>query len=158
MVRRMTFFSVLAVLVLGLIAGCAPNSPAAPSAASSAASGAMDMSHLKMAALSQMPAEVQSAPVTVQEAYRFNVANPDLMKQVPCYCGCGAVGHTSNYACYVDPSSGDKITFDQHALGCGICVDITRDAMRMSAQGESPQAIKAYVDKTYSQYGPSNIP
>ena len=148
MFRRIIIFILLAV-VLGAVAGCA--------AKPSAASGAMDMSQLKMAALSQMPAEVQAAPVTVQEAYRFNVANPGLMQQIPCYCGCGAMGHTSNYSCYVDSTSGDKITFDQHALGCGICVDITRDAMRMSAKGESPQAIKAYVDKTYSQYGPSNI-
>jgi hypothetical protein len=50
-----------------------------------------------------------------------------------------------------------NVKFDNHALGCSICVDITQDAMRLSKQGKSPQDIKAYVDKTYSQYGPSNM-
>jgi hypothetical protein len=45
--------------------------------------------HLHMMPLDQMPAEVHSAPVTVQTAYQFNAANPDIMKDIPCYCGCG---------------------------------------------------------------------
>src|SRR5829696_2097263 len=74
--------------------------------------------HLDMTSMDQMPSEVQSAPVTVQEAYQFASANPDVMKDIPCYCGCGNVGHTSNYACYVS-STDDKgnIQFDNHALG-----------------------------------------
>ena len=115
--------------------------------------------HLDMTSMDQMPAEVQSAPVTVQEAYQFASANPDVMKDIPCYCGCGNVGHTSNYACYVS-STDDKgnIKFDNHALGCSICVDITQDVMRMLKDGKSPQDALAYIDATYSKYGPSNIP
>ena len=115
--------------------------------------------HLNMASMDQMPSEVQSAPVTVQQAYQFAIANPDVMKNIPCYCGCGNVGHTSNYSCYVSGVD-DKgnVRFDQHALGCSICVDITQDVMRMLKDGKSPPDIRAYVDNTYSKYGPSNIP
>ena len=114
---------------------------------------------LNMASMSGMPAEVQSAPVSVRQAYQFAVANPDLMKQIPCYCGCGAIGHTSNYSCYVQSVDANGIiTFDNHALGCSTCVDITQDAIRMSAQGKTAQEIRAYVDSTYSKYGPSNMP
>jgi hypothetical protein len=113
---------------------------------------------LKMAPMSMMPTEVQSAPLVTQQAYQFAVANPDIMQHVPCYCGCGAMGHTSNYSCYVDSSdAAGNIKFDGHALGCSICVDITQDTMRLTKEGQSPQQIKAYVDKTYSQYGPSNM-
>jgi Protein of unknown function with PCYCGC motif len=49
------------------------------------------------------------------------------------------------------------VTFDSHALGCSICVDITQDAMRLLRQGKSVQDIRAYVDQTYSRYGPSNM-
>ena len=115
--------------------------------------------HLAMSPLDQMPMDVQSAPVAVQEAYQFNTANPDIMQDIPCYCGCGDIGHTSNYDCYVsnvDPSG--KTTFDNHALGCSICVDITQDVMRMLRDGKSPQDARAYIDATYSKYGPSNIP
>lgn len=115
--------------------------------------------HLNMASMDHMPAEVQSAPVNVQEAYQFNVANPEIMKNIPCYCGCGNIGHTSNYDCYVsEVDSQGNISFDNHALGCSICVDITQDVMRMLREGKSPQEARTYVDATYSKYGPSNIP
>ena len=114
---------------------------------------------LHMMSMDQMPAEVQSAPVTVQEAYQFAAANPDVMKNIPCYCGCGDIGHTSNYDCYVsDVDAQSNIKFDNHALGCSICVDITQDVMRMLQEGKSPQEARLYIDTTYSKYGPSNIP
>jgi len=113
-----------------------------------------------MASMDHMPAEVQSAPVTVQQAYQFAVANPDVMHELPCYCGCGPIGHTSNYACYVAEQNpdGSVKTFDNHALGCSICVDITQDAMRMLREGKTVPELRAYVDQTYAKYGPSNMP
>jgi hypothetical protein len=114
--------------------------------------------HVNMTSMDAMPAEVRSAPVSVQQAYQFASANPDIMKNIPCYCGCGNMGHDSNYACYVSEADGQgSFSFDNHALGCSICVDITQDVMRMLRQGKSPGDIRAYVDKTYSPYGPSNI-
>jgi hypothetical protein len=109
--------------------------------------------------MSEMPAEVQSAPEIVRGAYQFAVANPDVLTQLPCYCGCGGMGHTSNYACYVAGENEDGVMeFDNHALGCSICVDITADAMRMLDEGKSMTEIRTFVDQTYSAFGPSNIP
>ena len=114
---------------------------------------------LAMASLDGMPMDVKNAPVAVQQSYQFNVANPDVMEQLPCYCGCGAMGHTSNYDCYVSGIGSDgTINYDSHALGCSICVDITQDAMRLLEQGKTVDEIKTYVDQTYAQYGPSNMP
>lgn len=125
----------------------------------SACSAAQENTTVNMAPMDKMPAEVQSAAVTVQQAYQFAVANPDVMKQVPCYCGCGKLGHTSNYSCYVQGvDEQGNVTFDHHALMCSLCVDITQDTMRLTKQGKSPQEIRAYADATYSKYGPSNIP
>jgi len=116
-------------------------------------------SSLKMASLAEMPAEVQRAPVTVQQAYQFAVANPEVLTQIPCYCGCGPIGHNSNYACYVaDASAGGSLEFDNHALGCSICVDITQDTMRLMKNGSSVEEIRVYIDDNYAQYGPSNMP
>jgi len=118
-----------------------------------------DNPDLAMASLDEMPSEVKNAPVAVKQAYQFNVANPDVMTQIPCYCGCGSMGHTSNYSCYVSSVDADgKVNYDTHALGCSICVDITQDTMRLLKQGKSVPEIKAYVDQTYAQYGPSNMP
>jgi len=136
------------ILVLSLIiAGCGGgNSPGESHA-------------FPMAPLTELPSELRDAPLTVREAYQFAVANPDVLKAIPCYCGCGGMGHTSNYACYVSGEAADgSLNFDSHALGCSICVDITQDAMRMLNQGEPPEAIRAYIDQTYSRFGPSNMP
>lgn len=144
--RRKTPFLLISLLFLmsGLIAGCAGT-----------ASGV----EMPMAPLEQMPAEVQAAPPAVREAYQFAVANPETMQALPCYCGCGPIGHTSNYACYVSGEKADgSLEFDAHALGCSICVDITQDAMRLLKQGKSVPEVRTYVDSTYAQYGPSNMP
>jgi hypothetical protein len=135
------------VILLGSLSACGGKS------------GSSDDHDLAMASLDKMPAEVKSAPVAVRQAYQFNVANPDVMTQLPCYCGCGSMGHTSNYSCYVSSVDADgNVTYDTHALGCSICVDITQDTMRLLKDGKSVPEIKAYVDQTYVQYGPSNMP
>jgi hypothetical protein len=111
-----------------------------------------------MASMDLMPDSVKAAPDTVQQAYRYAVANPEMLKGIPCYCGCGNMGHTSNYACYVQSvDSQGKTQFDEHALGCSICVDITQDVMRLQREGKQQAEIRGYIDTTYSQYGPSNM-
>jgi hypothetical protein len=114
---------------------------------------------LKMMPMDKMPAEVRAAPSVVQASYQFAAANPDVMKGIPCYCGCGSIGHTSNYSCYVQGSdTNGKISWDDHALGCSLCVNITQDAMRLLKEGKTVPEIKAYVDSTYARYGTSNMP
>jgi hypothetical protein len=72
---------------------------------------------ITLASLSQMPDYVKSAPPNVQEAYRFAVANPKVLEQIPCYCGCAGMGHRHNLDCYVDAfrSDGRVARFDNHA-------------------------------------------
>jgi hypothetical protein len=97
---------------------------------------------------------VQVAPPMVQEAYRFAIANAEILQYIPCYCGCGRMGHTSVRSCYVKEDRPDgSITFDDHALGCGICVDIARDAMRMLREGRDLRQIQDAVRKNYGRYG-----
>ncbi len=73
---------------------------------------------ITLAPVSEMPAEVRQAPTTVLEAYRFAVANPELVSQFPCFCGCVNVGHESNLDCYVQEIRPDGTrVFDSHALG-----------------------------------------
>ncbi len=116
-------------------------------------------SDLRMMPMAGMPADVQAAPAVVKQSYQFAAANPEVMKGVPCYCGCGNLGHTSNYSCYVSGVDAQgKITYDNHALGCSLCVNITQDTMRLLKEGKSVPEIKAYVDATYGKYGTSNMP
>lgn len=124
------------------------------SGCSSAASGSDEHAY-EMAPLSDMPEEVQQAPATVREAYQFAVHNGEVLAQLPCYCGCGAMGHVSNESCYIQERQHETIVYDNHALGCSICVDITQDAMRLLDDGKSVAEIFDYVDATYSRFGPA---
>jgi uncharacterized protein with PCYCGC motif len=141
---KFLFLPVALILLVVLLPACSSTSQSAD---------------LRMLPMEKMPAEVQAAPSVVQQAYQFAAANPDVMKGVPCYCGCGSIGHTSNYSCYVQGSDAQgNLAFDHHALGCSLCVDITQDTMRLLKQGKTVPEIKAYVDKTYGRYGTSNMP
>jgi len=103
-----------------------------------------------------LPAFLDVATPRVRDAYRFAIANTDKLERIPCYCGCGKMGHTSNLSCYIRSTTADSaIVYDEHANGCGICVDITQDVMRLTQIGQSMWEIRAYVDAQYSPFGPS---
>lgn len=103
-------------------------------------------------------AEILKAPQNVQVAYQFAISNPDALKNVPCYCGCGAVGHTSNYSCYVkEIKPSGEVVYDAHALFCYLCVQINEDTQKMTKEGKSLSEIRAVIDSTYFQYGKSNM-
>lgn len=103
-----------------------------------------------------MPDYVQDAPPRVQEAYEFAVSHPEDLEHQPCYCGCGNMGHDSNLSCFVkEVKQNGEIVYDNHALGCGICVDIAHDVMRLKDNGKTSLEIRRYVDAVYSAYGPS---
>lgn len=53
------------------------------------------------------PEAFLQAPAVVQDVYRYAVANRDTLQWMPCFCGCGAGGHTSNYDCYVREARDD---------------------------------------------------
>jgi protein-disulfide isomerase len=82
------------------------------------AEGASAAAPFELAPASVLPPEIRQLPVDVQEAYRFAVANPDVLEVIPCYCGCGSVGHVNNRMCYVRSESADgSVVLDSHALG-----------------------------------------
>jgi hypothetical protein len=114
----------------------------------------------ELAAVADLPAFLDGARHEAREAYRFAIANPEELTHYPCYCGCVGIGHVSNRDCYIAAIASDgKITFDEHAVGCGICVEITQDVMRLMRAGKTRVEIRAYIDQTYSSRGPgTNTP
>lgn len=119
-----------------------------------------EVSHtFEMADPEQMPDEIAHAPHRFREAYQFAVANPAVLEHIPCYCGCGPIGHQSNYDCYVDDVAADgTIQYDEHALTCSICIDITQDTMKMLDEGRPLSEIRMTIDEMYRRYGPTNMP
>jgi hypothetical protein len=113
--------------------------------------------NVQLAPASELPAFLAGAAPRVREAYQFAIANPHALETVPCYCGCGNMGHTSNLACFLQDADSEEaaVIFDEHAANCGICVDIAQDVRRMTEAGETSWAIRQYVDRTYASFGPA---
>jgi hypothetical protein len=111
---------------------------------------------IELAPMSMMPDFVHAAHADAQHAYQFAAANPELVEQFPCYCGCVLMGHTSNLDCYLqDIQTDGTLLFDAHASGCGICVEITNDVARLWGDGAEIDVIHDYIVATYSGRGPS---
>ncbi len=124
-------------------------------ASSLSACGGSASDPLTLAPKDILPDEVKTASTSVQEAYRFAAANPDVLAQYPCYCGCGNMGHQSNRDCFIKNINPDgTIEFDNHANGCTLCVDIAQDVMRLMREGKDAVTIRDYIDTTYSPFGP----
>ncbi len=66
----------------------------------------------------ELPEFALKASQSVQEAYRYAVAHPEVLQYVPCFCGCKNIGHRHNGDCYIKERHPDgRITFTSHAAG-----------------------------------------
>ncbi|MFN8526061.1 MAG: PCYCGC motif-containing (lipo)protein [Chloroflexota bacterium] len=72
----------------------------------------------RSAAPSGLPPEIarmlEHLSPAAREAYAFAIERPDVLKHMPCYCGCEAAGHTSNHSCFVEELAGGGFTLDSH--------------------------------------------
>lgn len=52
----------------------------------------------------QFPAVFSEAPPEIVEAYVFAARHPEVLRYMPCYCGCERESppHRSNYDCFVN--------------------------------------------------------
>jgi hypothetical protein len=99
--------SLILLASLLLVVACGP----------STASTEQDSS-VRLAPVSDLSPQLRRLSPEVQEAYRFALANRDVLEKIPCYCGCGSVGHMDNYMCYVQSESASgQVVFDYHGAG-----------------------------------------
>ena len=135
----------------------ATSTAAAPATAHTAApAGAhnMDMTPADAsAAWNARPAFV-NVDARTQEAYAYALYYPKFVQWMPCYCGCGAMGHQSNLDCYLKKSiPGRPTEFEEHASFCEICVDTTLMLKTMIGQGKSLMAIRNAIDAQFGGNG-----
>lgn len=106
MLSRRRFLVVLPLLSATALVACSGQSTSA------------DQSLLAKPASNQWPKQFWDAAPEVQGAYRFAVANPNVLQYIPCYCGCVNQGMTSNHDCYVQESRSDgTVVLDPMSFG-----------------------------------------
>ena len=74
-------------------------------------------------------------------AYQVARDIPEVLAELPCFCGCmTAHGHENNLFCFRD----------EHGSACTICENIALDAQDMHAKGLSIERIKETIRQRYS--------
>jgi hypothetical protein len=95
----------------------------------------------------------------IRAAYEFAARHPEVLKHMPCYCGCERNGHGNNQDCFVTRRDADRRPeWNPHGIGCGICIDVAVMARSMHADGASPATIRAAVDRKYKADFPTSTP
>lgn len=91
------------------------------------------------------PAEV------VRAAYEFAARHPEVLKYVPCFCGCNVMGHRDNDDCFVSArdASGRVTAWTSHGMNCEMCVDIATTARRLYSTGASVADIQQAIEQQY---------
>jgi hypothetical protein len=74
-------------------------------------------------------------------AYQTAKDIPEVLEQLPCFCGCMSLGHKNNLFCFKD----------QHGAGCDMCQNIALDARKMHDQGMPIAQIQESIKSKYSR-------
>lgn len=111
--RRRTLLGALAALA----AGACTAATAVPAPTTALNTGRPDPL-LADPAADIWPAAYRAAPEPTREAYRYAVAEPEVLRWFPCFCGCVAEGHGSNVDCFVRTRLADgRVILDPHGFG-----------------------------------------
>ena len=76
-------------------------------------------------------------------AYEAAKEVPEVLAQLPCYCGCmSGFGHKNNLYCF----------HDNHGVECTMCQDIAIDARDMYKSGLEISRIREKIKDKYGKY------
>ena len=140
------------VAVLVMAAACGSQEPARNAASTTQAPGPAakpgyngDLPPLPVVQF----ASARPEPIT-RAAYEFAARHPEVLKHVPCFCGCERNGHGNNEDCFVARRKADgSPEWSPHGIGCGICIDVAVAARQMHASGASVADIRRAIDLKY---------
>ncbi len=80
------------------------------------------------------------------KAYTYVTKNPEVLEQIPCYCGCGGhSGHRFLRDCFIH----DDWTYDEHARYCDVCIGEAMKVQSYLAEGKTLKEARALIDKEY---------
>jgi hypothetical protein len=136
------------------------SSAAPPAAPASLVAGPGDPRFID-AALPLLPDNLGFSPRPadyVRTVYAFAAHHSDVLRYVPCFCGCERMGHRTNDDCFVArrSASGQVLQWQPHGVICEICLDVAHEAMQLHHTGASVDQIRAAIDREWSSRGTSH--
>jgi hypothetical protein len=164
--RSNTAVSALAVACVMLSSSCSsskssttstPGTPAAaaPQGSSSLPPTLTPISFQVAPDLPPVPGNLTNAaraPETVRAAYLFAAHHPEVLRYMPCFCGCERGGHRGNDDCFVSSrdAAGKPTQWEPHGMVCEVCLDVATTAMQMHNSGASLTTIREAIEKAHS--------
>jgi hypothetical protein len=90
----------------------------------------------------------------------FAATHQELLRTIPCYCGCVRDGHQSVLQCFLTGSSVDNSPiWTDHSFDCEMCVHIVREVFLMTSQRLPPTVIRGIIESKYRAVGnPTRTP
>ncbi len=90
-------------------------------------------------------------PEVIQAAYRYAAEHPEVLRYVPCFCGCNEMGHRSSEDCFVKRRSknGTVTEWNEHGIACAMCIAVAERAKTMCEAGASMTEVRADIEKRY---------
>lgn len=90
----------------------------------------------------QTPFRTTSTNPRIQRAYEIARTIPDVLKGIPCHCGCmrSKLAHSNNLDCFKTA----------HGENCWQCVAIAHDVDYYVKRGASEEWIRRYVTNVYT--------
>ncbi|MEI4772016.1 PCYCGC motif-containing (lipo)protein [Psychrobacillus sp. FJAT-51614] len=77
----------------------------------------------------------------------------DILKWMPCYCGCGdSAGHLNNFNCFVQEiKESGEVVWDDHGTRCAACLETAVMSINMTQEGKSLVEIRNAIDDAYKE-------
>jgi len=115
---------------------------------------ALDTSLVAWPHQDRWPLHFWSAGRHVQQAYRFAANQPNLLAQVPCYCGCVSQGHNSLLDCFIRAFRLDgSLRLDPEGFGEGVCVATALQVLALHVEGMPITEIRDQIDQLWQHAG-----
>ncbi len=154
--------SVIPAALALTVAACGGAPPASSSAPPATAAASKTGAAWYDGVLPPLPAvqfaSARPAPLT-RAAYEFAARHPDVLRHIPCFCGCERNGHGNNEDCFVARRKADRSPeWNPHGIGCGICIDVAMAAREMHASGTAVADIRRAIDQKYKSEYPTSTP
>ncbi|WP_425542341.1 PCYCGC motif-containing (lipo)protein [Lentibacillus halophilus] len=104
------------------------------------------------ASVNELPSFLDAKSDDMKNLYTAVANSQDLLESIPCYCGCGEFGHTSNYDCFINQNKDDgSLVWDDHATKCQACLDIAAESVVEWNKGKSIKDIRKMIDEKYQE-------
>lgn len=101
------------------------------------------------------PRSLHRRPIgDVKGAYAYAATHQEVLRAIPCYCGCVREGHQSVLQCFLSGSRTDgSPVWTDHSFDCTLCIHIVREVMLMASQGMIATDIRRTIEDRYRTVG-----